>query len=151
MDKKHRFILISIDLFHLLLTFGSNVNYYKSVHQSVQRPIPTLPVGRGSTLKIFKIGQWTLLWIEFPDIFSSFPNWRGKRDFFWKSVIMNWRGITLKDYNLVDITHGKVSPLVKFEIILSLLCLLLDPLTNKHYRTWSSLINLWIDSRTCQK
>ena len=151
MDKKHRFILISIDLFHLLLTFRSNVNYYKSVHQSVQCPIPTLPVGRGSTLKIFKIGQWILLWIEFPDIFSSFPNWRGKKDLFWQSAIMNWRGTTLQDYNLVDITHGKVSPLVKFEIILSLLCLLLDPLTNKHYRTWSSLINLWIDSRTCQK
>ena len=58
---------------------------------------------------------------------------------------------TLQDYNLVDIRHEKVFPFVKFEIILSLLCFLLDPLTIKHCRTWSSMINLWIDSRTCQK
>ena len=45
----------------------------------------------------------------------------------------------------------KVSPIVKFEIILSLLCFLLDSLTNKHCRTWRYMINLWIDSRTCQK
>ena len=135
MDKKHRFILISIDLFHLLLTFRSNVNYYKSVHQSVQCPIPTLPVGRGSTLKIFKIDQWTLLWIEFPDIFSSFPNWRGKKDLFWKGSVMKRSRSTLQDYNFVDIRHEKVPPFVKFEIILPLLCFLLDLLTNKHCRT----------------
>ena len=45
----------------------------------------------------------------------------------------------------------KVCPFVKFEIILPLLCFWLDPLTNKHYRTWSSMINLRIDSRTYQK
>ena len=28
---------------------------------------------------------------------------------------------------------------------------LLNPLTKKHYRTWSSIINLWIDSMICQK
>ena len=37
----------------------------------------------------------------------------------------------MKDYHLVDIRHEKVSPFVKFEIILPLLCFLLDPLTNK--------------------
>ena len=31
------------------------------------------------------------------------------------------------------------------------LCCLLDPLTNKRCRAWSSMINFWIDSRTCQK
>ena len=36
------------------------------------------------------------------------------------------------DYHLVDIKHEKVCPFVKFEIILLLLCFLLDPLTNKH-------------------
>ena len=42
------------DLSHeLSLTCGGNVNYYKSVHH----PIPTLPVGTGSTLSIFKINQ----------------------------------------------------------------------------------------------
>ena len=64
------------------------------------------------------------------------------------------RGITLWDYpqeHLVVIRDEKVSPFVKFEIILPLLCFLLDPLTNKHCRIWSSMINLWIDSRTYQK
>ena len=49
------------------------------------------------------------------------------------------------------IRDEKVSPFAKFEIILPLLCFLLDPLTNKHCKAWSSMINLWIDSRTCQK
>ena len=63
-----------------------------------------------------------------------------------------WKGArkvtTLQDHQLVDIRHEKVSPFVKFEIILPLLCFLLDPLTKKHCRTWSSKINLWIDSMT---
>ena len=70
-------------------------------------------------------------------------SWKGAR-----------RGTTLWDYpqeHLVVIRDEKVSPFVKFEIILPLLCFLLDPLTNKHCRAWSSMINLWIDSRTCQK
>ena len=44
----------SIDLsYELSLTCGGNVNYYKSVHH----PIPTLPVGTGNTLEIFKTNQ----------------------------------------------------------------------------------------------
>ena len=39
--------------FKLSLTRGANVNYYKSVHH----PVPTLPVGRGNTLAIFKTNQ----------------------------------------------------------------------------------------------
>ena len=31
------------------------------------------------------------------------------------------------------------------------LCFLLDTLITEHCRTWSSIINLWIDTRTCQK
>ena len=64
---------------------------------------------------------------------------------------MKQKGTTLHDYNLVHIRHEKVSPFVKFEMILAILCFLLDPFTNKHCRAWSSMINLWIDSRTCQK
>ena len=44
------------------------------------------------------------------------------------------REATLQNYpqeHLVDIRDEKVSPFVKFEIILPLLCFLLDPLTNK--------------------
>ena len=53
--------------------------------------------------------------------------------------------------HLVVIKDEKVCPFKKFEVILPLLCCLLDPLKNKHCRAWSSLINLWIDSRTYQK
>ena len=60
----------SIDISSKLsLTYGGNVNYYKSVHH----PIPTMPVGTEKTLAIFKTNQKTLLSIEFPDIFSSCP------------------------------------------------------------------------------
>ena len=64
------------------------------------------------------------------------------------------REAALWDYSqehLVVIKYEKVCPFVKFEIILPLICCLLDPLTNKHCSAWSSMINLWIDSRTCQK
>ena len=37
----------------LSLTCGGNVNYYESVHH----PIPTLPVGIGNTMPIFKTNQ----------------------------------------------------------------------------------------------
>ena len=49
--------IYSLDLFsslNLLPTYRSNVKYYKNVHH----PIPTLPVGTGSTLPIFKINQY---------------------------------------------------------------------------------------------
>ena len=59
----------------------------------------------------------------------------GKKGLFWKGAR---RGTTLQDCHLFDMTW-KVSPFVKFEIIIS------------HYRTWTSMINLRIDSRTCQK
>ena len=54
------------------------------------------------------------------------------------------KGDALWDYpneRLVVIKNERICPFVKFEIILPLLCCLLDPL----------MINLWIDSRTCQK
>ena len=37
----------------LSLSYGGNVNYYKSVHHT----IPTLAVGTGNTLAIFKTNQ----------------------------------------------------------------------------------------------
>ena len=64
------------------------------------------------------------------------------------------KGAALWDYpqeHFVVIRNEKVYPFVKFEIIVPFLCCLLDPLKNKHDRTWSSMINWWIDSRTCQK
>ena len=38
----------------------------------------------------------------------------------------------MQDYHLVDIRHEKISHFVKLEIILPLLCFLLDLLKNKH-------------------
>ena len=73
-----------------------------------------------------------------------------ERCLFWKGAR---KGTTLWEYSqkhLVVIRDEKVSPFMKFEIILPLLCFLFG-LTNTHCRTWSSMINLWIDSRTCQK
>ena len=61
---------------------------------------------------------------------------------------------TLWDYPqelLVVIREEKISPFVKFEVILHLLCFLLHLLTDYLWKTWSSMINLWIDSRTYQK
>ena len=83
--------------------------------------------------------------------FLFLPKLKGKKGLFWKGAIMKRGRTTLQDYNLVAIRHEKISPFVKFEIILPLLCFLLDPLVNKHCRTWISMITLWIDSRTCQK
>ena len=81
----------------------------------------------------------------------SCPSWKGKKGRFWKGARS---GTTLWDYlqeHLAVIKYEKVSLFVKFEIILLPLCFLWDPLTNKHCRTWTSMINLWLDSRTCQK
>ena len=64
------------------------------------------------------------------------------------------RGTALWDYPqeyLVVIRDEKVSPFVKFEKFLPLLCFLLDSLTNKHCWAWIFIINLWIDFRTYKK
>ena len=64
------------------------------------------------------------------------------------------KGATLWDYpqeHMVVIREEKISPFVKFEVILHLLCFLLHLLTDKLCKAWSSMINLWIDSRTYQK
>ena len=129
------------------LTCGGNDNYYKIVHH----PIPTLPMGIGNTLAIFKTNQQALLSVKCPGIFSPWPNWRERKACF--EVCKN-RGGTSWHYlqeHLVVVRDEKVSPFVQFEIILPILCFLLDLLTSKHCRTWSSIINLWIDSRNCQK
>ena len=62
------------------------------------------------------------------------------------------REVTLWDFPkeyLVVIREKKVTPFVKLEIILHLLCFLLDLLTNNLCRIRSSMINLWIEFRTC--
>ena len=96
-------------------------------------------------------------------IYSLLAQTEGEKGLFWKGAR---KGTTSRDYpqqHLVDIRDEKVSPsLVKFEIILPLLCFLLDLraqfyvlISSKKFiavliSTRSSM-NLWIDSRNCQK
>ena len=64
------------------------------------------------------------------------------------------KGATLWDYpqdHMVVIREEKISPFVKFEVILHLLRFLFHLLTDKLCKAWNSMINLWIDSRTYQK
>ena len=77
-------------------------------------------------------------------IYSLLGQTEGEREAFFGEYK---KGSTLWDYqkHLIVIRDEKVSSFVKFEIILPLLCFLLDPLTNKHCRTWSSMIILWVD------
>ena len=87
----------------------------------------------GNTQAIFKTNQQALHSVECPGMFSSWPKWKWKESLF---------GGCKKGGHIVRLPiccqkGWKISPFVKFEIILLLLCLLLDPLTNKHCRTWS--------------
>ena len=122
---------------YLLPTYRGNVNYYISVHL-----IPTLPMGTGSTLAIFKIHQWTL----FSNEFSSCPNWRGQKGLFWMGAR---RGTTLPDYHLVDVRDEKVSPLVEFEIILPLIKLK-SQLKRIFFRFLSARVLMSVLESSCQ-
>ena len=84
-------------------------------------------------------------------IYSPFGQTEEERKAFFGGCKKGGGVVRLTPRVLVVIKDEKVCPFVKFEIIIPLLCCLLDPLTNYHYRAWSSMINLWIDSRTCQK
>ena len=124
---------------------GGNVNYYKSVHH----PIPTWGnrehPGNFQSKSVSSPFNWVSRYILF------WPKLKGKGRPF--SRCARWR-TTLWDYPkvyLVVIRDEKSPTFVKFEIILPLLRGLLDHLTNKHCRVWSSMINLWIDFRTYQK
>ena len=117
----------------LSLICEGNVNYHKSVHY----PIPILPVGIGSTLlaifkQISKLYFQPFNWVSRYILFLVKLKERGRP--FLEGARM---GTTLWDYPqkfLVPIRDEKVSPFVKFEIMLPALCFLLDPLTKKHIR-----------------
>ena len=134
----------SMDLsYQISLTCGANVNYYKSVDHS----IPTCENREHPDNFQNKSGSSAFIWGV--QVYSLLGQTEGER----KAFLGSKKGVTLWDYcqeNLVVIREEKVCPFVKFEII-HLLCFLLHLLTNKLCRTWSSMINLWIDSRTYQK
>ena len=136
----------NIDLsYELSLTCGDNVNCYKSVHH----PIPTRDnrenPGNSQNKSVSSAFNWVSRYI------LCLAKLKGRGKPFLKGAR---RGITLWGYpqeHLVVIRNEKVSPSVRFKGILPLLCFSSDPFTNKHCKTWSSLKNLWIDSRTYQK
>ena len=89
-------------------------------------------------------------------VYSLLAQTEGERKAFFGRCKKGDHIVRLYQEHLVVIRDEKVSPFVKFEIILptpppSPVCFLLGPLANKYCRTWSSMIKLWIDSRTCQK
>ena len=87
-------------------------------------------------------------------VYSLLGQTEGEMKIFLEGARKRARGAYCAHYlqeHLVVIRDWKVSPFVKFEIILPLFFFLLYPLTNNHCRSWSSIINLWIDTRTCQK
>ena len=137
----------TIDLsYKLSVTCGGNVNYCKSVHHSIPTRGNREHPGNFQNKSVSSPFNWV------SGIFSSWPNWRREEGLFWR--VQEGEGTTLWDYpqeHLVVIRDEKVSPFVKFEIILHFLCFLLYPLANKHCRTWSSTINFWIDFGTYQK
>ena len=83
-----------------------------------------------------------------PGIFSSWRNWRGEEGLFLESARRETASYDYPQKHLVFTRDKKVSPFVKFKIIPTLLCYLLDSLTYKYCRAWNSMINLWIEFRT---
>ena len=130
-DEKHRRILS--------YTGEGNRNYYKSVHHLT----PTRK-NRDHPGNLQNKSVSSLLSVKCSGIFSSYPDWREEEGFF-RRVQKGGHIVRLMPKALgCHDCHDH-------EMILPLLYFLLDPFTNKYCRTWSSMINLWIDSRTCQK
>ena len=133
----------SINLsFELSLTCGDNVNYYKNAHY----PIPTHEKHPSNFQN--KSVSSAFNWVSTYILFLAKLKKRGR-----PFLAGARRGATLWDYpqdHLAVIRDEKVFPFAKLEMILPLLCFLLDPLTNKFCRTWSSMIKLWTDSRIYQ-
>ena len=121
-----------MDLFSKLsLTCGGNVNHYKSAHH----PILTLHVGTGNTLAIFKTNQEALFSTECPGIFLLGQSEEERKAFIGGCKKKGGGRIErLPQEHLVALKDEKVCSFVKFEVILPLLCCLLDPLTNKQFR-----------------
>ena len=114
----------------LSLTCGGNVNHYKNVHH----PIPTCGNREHPDNFQNKSVSSPFSWVSRYFLFLAKLKGRGR--IFLKGAK---RGATLWDYSqghLLVIRDEKVSPFVKLEIILRLLCFSLEPLLNKHCRTW---------------
>ena len=113
----------SIDLSSKLsLTCGGNVNYYKSVYH----PFPTR--GKREHPGNFQNKSVSSLYNWFYILFLAKLKGRGR-----PYMEGARREPTFWDYpqeHLIVLRDEKVPPFAKFEIILTLLCFLSDPLTN---------------------
>ena len=133
--EKHGLILWTISYIR------DNVNYYKSVHHRENRKHPGNFQKKSVSSAFNWVSRYILFLAELKGRGRPFLEGPRKRAILW-------------DYpqeHLVVIRDEKISTFVQFEKILPLLCFLLDPFTNKHCKTWSPMINLWIDSRAYQK
>ena len=114
------------------LSYKLNLLHVRVINKSVHHSIPTRGNREHSGNFQNKSVSSPFNWVSRYILFLAKLKGRGRP--FSKGAR---RGVTSWDYpqeHLVVIRHKKVSPFVKFEIILPLLCCLLDPLTNKHYR-----------------
>ena len=128
--------------YKLSLGGGDNISYYKSVHH----PIATRGNRKHPGNFYKKVSKLSFqLSVQ---VYSLLAQTEGEREVFRAAR----RGTVIWNYPqeyLVVIRDEKVSPFVKFETILPLLCFLLGSLqisTAGH-----GVINLWIDFRTYQK
>ena len=129
----------SIDLsYHLSLISGGNVSYYESVHHLIPTHENREHHGNFQNRSYWFSSAFN--WVSMYILFLAKLKGRGAPFF---------EGCTWE--HLVFMRDEKVPTFLKFEIILPLLCFLLDSLTNQHCRSWSSMISLWIDSRTYKK
>ena len=139
-----------IDLsYELSLTCGVNLNYCKSVHHRIIRPIPACENKKQPSNFQNKSLSFVFSWVSRYILFLTKLKGRGR-----PLLEGPRRGVTLWDYpqeHLVIISDEKFSPFVKFEKNSTSPLFFIDPLTNKHCRTLHSVINLWIDSRPYQK
>ena len=136
----------SKDLSHeLSLTCVVNVNYYKSVHHPIRTRENRKHTGNFQNKSVNSAFNWVSRY----NLFLAKLKERG-RPFLEGPRSGAHCEITLQE-DLIVVRDEKVSPFVKFEKILSLLWFVLNRYRNKHCSTWSSMINLWIDSRACQK
>ena len=136
--EKHRHILWTVSY------MWGKFSYYKSAHRPILACENREHPDNFQNESVSSAVNWMLKYILF------LAKVKRKEGLFMEGPK---REATLWDYtqeHFVVIRKETVSPFVKFEIIHFLLCLLLDLLTNKLCRTWSFMINLWIDSRTYQ-
>ena len=131
----------SIDVFYKLpLTCGCNVNYYKNVHH----PTPTRGNREHPGNSQKKLVSSPFSWMSRCILFLT--KLKGKGNPFLKGARRRATLLDQPQEHLIVIRNEKVSLFLKSEIVLPLLCFLLDPLTNQHCRIWGAMIKFWIDS-----